>query len=569
MLSVDLALDPDELARERRKAAGSSDDEMGSEFEVAMRDEEDGEVEEAAGSDEETDAEEEYEHYINAEQPHYRTMEQTMMPPPPPSSKRKGKQRAIDPDDVDLEVRSLALATMGFSDGDADRRRLRVRFSSPRFACGLTPSRTVACCPLSSSPSQPWPTLQSIQSCKAFSVSVRPGINRSRTNWQRSTSRRRRARRRRKRTGRKGCVLLLLLIARDLDTAQGGRNRQPLISTEVQALLGQANLAYVSAEREKAIEILQEIIRIEPGIIQPWETLSAIHTELHEAEKALQFRVIAAHLQPKNVENWKDIASVSRQHGLLSQAIYCYTQASRADRDDVDALWDRAFLHREMGNHRRSAATLKQILRILPHDPYIVRNLMLDYMAFGNLGEACQVGQSCLSFQRYDQPHGPARNAAESAYSLEDIITLATLQVGMHRYTDAIRTIKTGVRWMQGREDEVWWDVHPDDREYDVVREEGRMPPSEHMDAAGVNELDLRLRLALGQARINGTPKEKKEAKVRILLTSRSMLLTWTHSVISTSVSAPPPSKRILRFTATSQTPTLIDGCGAKRSRSS
>jgi general transcription factor 3C polypeptide 3 (transcription factor C subunit 4) len=282
--------------------------------------------------------------------------------------------------------------------------------------------------------------------------------------------------------------------------------------------LGEANLAYVTAERDKAIEILQEVIRIEPGIIQPWITLATIHSELGDEEKALRFRVIAATLQPKDIDNWKDIARQSRQFGLLSQAIYCYTQASRADRDDVDALWDRAYLHREMGNYRRSAATLKQILRILPHDPFIVRNLMSDYIKASNIQEACAVGQACLSFQRYDQPHGPARNANESAYTLEDLYTLSTLQNGLHRYADAIRTVKTGVRWMQGREDEVWWDSHPDDREYDVERTEDRMPPPERADATATHALDTRLRLVLGQARLAGTFKDKQEAKVRATL---------------------------------------------------
>lgn len=36
--------------------------------------------------------------------------------------------------------------------------------------------------------------------------------------------------------------------------------------------------------------------------------------------------------------------SLNRQIGLMQQAIYCFTQAIKADKEDVDTMWDRAVL---------------------------------------------------------------------------------------------------------------------------------------------------------------------------------------------------------------------------------
>lgn len=40
-----------------------------------------------------------------------------------------------------------------------------------------------------------------------------------------------------------------------------------------------------------------------------------------------------------------------RAAGKMQQAINCYQGAISADPDDVDAIWDRAYLLRETGNH--------------------------------------------------------------------------------------------------------------------------------------------------------------------------------------------------------------------------
>jgi hypothetical protein len=146
MVSVDLALDPDELARERRRMA-ASDSEDGSEFEIDMGRQERIEPDEEISD--ETDAEEEYEQYIDqadqADQPSpsagFSAASQTL------SSKRKGKLRAIEPDldldEGDLEVRGPAHLPITLPDVRTDGPGLRVRFES-RQSCRPSDARAAA-----------------------------------------------------------------------------------------------------------------------------------------------------------------------------------------------------------------------------------------------------------------------------------------------------------------------------------------------------------------------------------------------------------------------------------------
>jgi general transcription factor 3C polypeptide 3 (transcription factor C subunit 4) len=82
--------------------------------------------------------------------------------------------------------------------------------------------------------------------------------------------------------------------------------------------------------------------------------------ELGEDEKAVQAKIVGAHLLPrKSKENesgkgamWKELGSRSRDLGLLQQAIYCYSQAIKVDKTDVEAIWDKASLLKETGRLR-------------------------------------------------------------------------------------------------------------------------------------------------------------------------------------------------------------------------
>lgn len=42
-----------------------------------------------------------------------------------------------------------------------------------------------------------------------------------------------------------------------------------------------------------------------------------------------------------------------RDLGFIQQAIYCFQQALKADKSDVDAMWDRAILLKDVGQTKQ------------------------------------------------------------------------------------------------------------------------------------------------------------------------------------------------------------------------
>jgi len=62
---------------------------------------------------------------------------------------------------------------------------------------------------------------------------------------------------------------------------------------------------------------------------------------------------------------------------------------------------------------------------------------------------------------------------------------LAHLHTLLGAYDASIHTVRFGMRWLQGRSDQVFWDTVPDDHEYDVVGLMLRPPVSRARGAAG------------------------------------------------------------------------------------
>lgn len=55
---------------------------------------------------------------------------------------------------------------------------------------------------------------------------------------------------------------------------------------------------------------MQEVIRIEPRAAQAWSVLAQCYADMNEPQKALQLRIMAAHLV-HDAEEWRRLAEQS------------------------------------------------------------------------------------------------------------------------------------------------------------------------------------------------------------------------------------------------------------------
>ena len=306
-----------------------------------------------------------------------------------------------------------------------------------------------------------------------------------------------------------------------------GRGRVALGDTEpspeVRNMLGRANMAYVQGETKQAVDILTEIIRIEPSTKKAWYTLSSIHDDLGHKDKALQLRIVPAHLTRSNAETWKELGSESNKLGLLEQAIYCYGQAIKADRSDIEAIWDRANLLRITGKTKQAINGFSSLLKLQPHDPNVLREIGPLCYQIGEINTAIVLYGAAFDYFRSSYPI-PTSSSQIQGFSTTELEMLSDLLRSLRRYREAAKVIVDGQRWLQGRNrEEGTWNTFGDDREFDMQRKsrDGWADhPQRWCEDANLHHLDTGLRLRLGLCRLFEGRLE--EARVRcIFVTTR------------------------------------------------
>ncbi|XP_063228607.1 general transcription factor 3C polypeptide 3 isoform X2 [Bacillus rossius redtenbacheri] len=136
-------------------------------------------------------------------------------------------------------------------------------------------------------------------------------------------------------------------------TARKQRRRRTL-PPALLGLMGEANLRYAHGEKEVAVQMCLEIIRHVPTAPEPFETLAVLYEELGFPDKSLQFALIAAHLRPKDVEQWIRLAAMSEEKGNLKQAITCYSKAISAEPRNIDIYLKRSALFEVIGDRKKA-----------------------------------------------------------------------------------------------------------------------------------------------------------------------------------------------------------------------
>ncbi|KAM9828933.1 general transcription factor 3C polypeptide 3 [Syngnathus typhle] len=145
------------------------------------------------------------------------------------------------------------------------------------------------------------------------------------------------------------------------------RNRSKL-PRALRGLMGEANIRYARGEKDDAIAMCMEIIRQAPLAYDPFSTLAMIYEDEGDLDKALQFSLIAAHLNPTDCEEWIRLAEVSLEQENVRQALVCYNKAVKYAPTNIRYLWERCSLLMRLGEHKQCMDGYRRILSLLPMD---------------------------------------------------------------------------------------------------------------------------------------------------------------------------------------------------------
>ncbi|KAG8773624.1 transcription factor TFIIIC subunit tfc4 [Ceratobasidium sp. 428] len=244
-----------------------------------------------------------------------------------------------------------------------------------------------------------------------------------------------------------------------------GRARGPRrvhMSQEVKYFLGQANDAYASGDRATAIKIFQDVIAIEPGIPSAWSTLALCHEEAGDEARALQLRIMAAHLASE-ADTWVELGLSSRELGSMEQAVYCYRNAARLDKTNPDILWDYAFCLRESGQIQKAIKTYDSILQLLPHDLTILAQLRDLLVQTGSLARAAELYSAAFEYHLANSVssqmaqgniaidpllESTAEPDSTCKLGTREIAALADLLSGLGEHARAVEVVMRGARWL-------------------------------------------------------------------------------------------------------------------------
>ncbi|KAM6945794.1 general transcription factor 3C polypeptide 3 [Aplochiton taeniatus] len=180
------------------------------------------------------------------------------------------------------------------------------------------------------------------------------------------------------------------------------RRHRSKLPRALRGLMGEANIRYARGEKEDAILMCMEIIRQAPLAYEPFSTLAMIYEDEEDVEKALQFGLIAAHLNPSDCEEWAKLAEMSLEQGNVRQAIVCYGKAIKHDSTNVRYLWERSSLYMQLGEHKQCMDGYRRILSLLPsedghHFMQLSRDMAKSYYESNDLPSALGVIEEALS----------------------------------------------------------------------------------------------------------------------------------------------------------------------------
>ncbi|XP_033471481.2 general transcription factor 3C polypeptide 3 [Epinephelus lanceolatus] len=180
------------------------------------------------------------------------------------------------------------------------------------------------------------------------------------------------------------------------------RRHRSKLPRALRGLMGEANIRYARGEKEDAILMCMEIIRQAPLAYEPFSTLAMIYEDDEDMEKALQFGLIAAHLNPSDCDEWIRLAEMSLEQDNIRQAIVCYSKAIKYDPTNVRYVWERSSLHMRLGEHKQCMDGYRRILSLLPledgeHFMQLSKDMAKSYYESNDLPSALGVIEEALA----------------------------------------------------------------------------------------------------------------------------------------------------------------------------
>ncbi|KAI9724803.1 MAG: hypothetical protein M1812_000079 [Candelaria pacifica] len=285
---------------------------------------------------------------------------------------------------------------------------------------------------------------------------------------------------------------------------------------EFRMLQSQANDAFVSRDYSKAEELVHRALLVNNEIFSAYSLLSEIYLAQGHRDKSMKMLFVGANTRPGDGKLWTHIANLildragNKRSEYINQVIYCYNRVIERDPRNIEVAYERAALHLEQKHYGRAAAEYERMLKVLPNNTLVLRNLAAVCIEMGEAARARARYRECIAYHmNLDNPPGESLTWSDANIYIE-------LFGYDGAYMQGIFELKSISRWLLGRGKETFWDeIQEDDREWDSDPNM-RWGPTTSTHGIDMSEygngLPPELRVKLGVYRIKADHSQLSEA---------------------------------------------------------
>ena len=246
-------------------------------------------------------------------------------------------------------------------------------------------------------------------------------------------------------------------------------------SAEFKSLHSSATEAFIDGDFDEAEDLINQAIRLNPEIFTAHSLLSEIHFAQGDNDRSVAALFNGAHTRPRDIDTWLKVEKLimdragDDRSSSVRGAIYCLNRIIEADSTHLEARLRRADLYRELGKSAKAAYDYTRLLKQVPHDLGILRNL----------AEMCiELDQTDRAIVHYEETIAYLQtmpSQKQTCFEWSDANIYAELLMFSYLHTDGLAKIKSVLRWLLGRgKDTLWDNVVGDDREFDMDDEPRR-----------------------------------------------------------------------------------------------
>jgi general transcription factor 3C polypeptide 3 (transcription factor C subunit 4) len=249
---------------------------------------------------------------------------------------------------------------------------------------------------------------------------------------------------------------------------------------EIQFRLSLANEAFQQKDYDRTMAQLSEIIRINSEVFHAWTLLSTVHETLGNREQAIWCRITAAHLTPRDVQQWISTAEYAlesmenledgpEKDAVLTRAYACYTQALETDRSNIIARTGRADVIMLQGNANKALIEYQKALNYRPWNIRTVRNIADVALDVKDPRKSAEVAKGAYRRLIDHLQATGTFDAEEGSFEWSDLRIYLEFFTILEQWQEGAQELKEISRWLLGRRAESHWDQWvDDDREWDI-----------------------------------------------------------------------------------------------------